>query len=95
MAQGAKLAAALGFFDGVHLGHAALLRSAVETALRLSLVPAVITLDRYPAAALGGEPSPLINSAEDRERLIKLIGGIDRVITLRFGRRRGRTMPPL
>ncbi len=86
MAQGAKLAAALGFFDGVHMGHAALLHRAVEAAGKLSLVPAVITLDRYPAAALGGGAAPLINSAEDRERLIKLIGGIDRVITLRFDR---------
>ena len=42
----AKLAAALGFFDGVHLGHAALLRTAAEEAARRGLVSAAVTLDR-------------------------------------------------
>ena len=37
---------ALGFFDGVHLGHAALLRRTAEEAARRGCAPAVFTFDR-------------------------------------------------
>ena len=39
---------ALGFFDGVHLGHAALLRRTVEEATKRGVIPAVFTFDRVP-----------------------------------------------
>ena len=39
---------ALGFFDGVHLGHQALLRKTAERALERDLEPAVFTFDRSP-----------------------------------------------
>ena len=39
---------ALGFFDGVHLGHAALLRRTVEEAARRGVASAVFTFDRPP-----------------------------------------------
>ena len=39
---------ALGFFDGVHLGHAALLKRTVEAAKQRGCVPAVFTFDRPP-----------------------------------------------
>ena len=53
---------ALGFFDGVHLGHAALLRRTVEEAARRGVTPAVFTFDRPPKEVLTGTPCPLINS---------------------------------
>ena len=43
-----KCVIALGFFDGVHLGHAALLRRTVEEAARRGCTPAVFTFDRPP-----------------------------------------------
>ena len=43
---------ALGFFDGVHLGHAALLRRTVEEAARRGVTPAVFTFDRPPKEVL-------------------------------------------
>ncbi len=57
---------ALGFFDGVHLGHAALLRRTVEEAARRGVTPAVFTFDRPPKEVVTGIPCPLINSPEDR-----------------------------
>ena len=39
---------ALGFFDGVHRGHGALLRRAAEEARRRGCTPAVFTFDRPP-----------------------------------------------
>ena len=39
---------ALGFFDGVHRGHGALLRRTVEVARQLNATPAAFTFDRPP-----------------------------------------------
>ena len=60
---------ALGFFDGVHLGHAALLRRTVEEAKTRGATPAVFTFDRPPKEVITGKPCPLINSPEDRRDL--------------------------
>ena len=51
---------ALGFFDGVHLGHAALLRRTAEEAARRDCTPAVFTFDRPPKEVVTGVPCPLI-----------------------------------
>ena len=46
--QTEKRVIALGFFDGVHLGHGALLRRVGEKALELGAVPAAVTFDTHP-----------------------------------------------
>ena len=71
---------ALGFFDGVHLGHAALLRRTVEEAARRGVTPAVFTFDRPPKEVLTGTPCPLINSPEDRKDLVRRLFGIREVL---------------
>ena len=75
---------ALGFFDGVHLGHAALLRRTVEVAAARGAVPAVFTFDRVPKEVLTGIPCPLINSPEDRKDLVRRLYGIRDVIMVPF-----------
>ena len=75
---------ALGFFDGVHLGHAALLRRTVEEAERRGVAPAVFTFDRPPKEVVSGKPCPLINSPEDRRALISRLYGIREVIMVPF-----------
>ena len=49
---------ALGFFDGVHLGHGALLRRAAEEAALRGCTPAVFTFDRPPKEVVTGVPCP-------------------------------------
>ena len=75
---------ALGFFDGVHLGHAALLRRTVEEAAARGATPAVFTFDRVPKEVLTGIPCPLINSPEDRKDLVRRLYGIRDVIMVPF-----------
>ena len=77
---------ALGFFDGVHLGHAALLRQTVETSEKLGLEPAVMTFDKHPDSLVRGEPVELINSDSDRAMLIRTLSGIDRIEFFPFDR---------
>ena len=77
---------ALGFFDGVHLGHAALLRRTVEAAAQRGVTPAVFTFDRPPKEVVTGVPCHLINSAEDRRELVRRLYGIQEVIMVPFDR---------
>ena len=71
---------ALGFFDGVHRGHGALLQRTAERARELGAEPVVFTFDRPPKEVVTGQPVYLINSAEDRQDLIRRLYGIDRII---------------
>ena len=77
---------ALGFFDGVHLGHAALLRRTVEEAARRGATPAVFTFDRPPKEVVTGLPCPLIATPEDRKGLLERLFGIKDVIMVPFDR---------
>ncbi len=75
---------ALGFFDGVHLGHGALLRAVKETADRLGAVPCAFTFDKSPAAALTGKAVPLLTTVEERTALMERLYGIREVIIAPF-----------
>ena len=75
---------ALGFFDGVHLGHGALLRQAAEEAKKRGCESAVFTFDRPPKEVITGIPCPLINSPEDRAELVRRLYGIDEMIMVPF-----------
>ena len=84
MSSQTKRVIALGFFDGVHLGHAALLRRAAEEAARRGCMPAVFTFDRPPKEVVTGVPCPLINTCADRRELIRRLYGIKEVIMVPF-----------
>jgi len=81
-----KRVIALGFFDGVHIGHSALLERTLTIAAQKNLVASVITYDTHPLSLVSGATVPLINSAEDRAWLIQSLFGIDDVIILHFDR---------
>lgn len=65
---------ALGFFDGVHLGHQALLRQCVQLAAEMHAQPAAITFDRHPQALYIAQPPKLLSSVADREWLLGQYG---------------------
>ena len=77
---------ALGFFDGVHLGHGALLRACRQLADRLGVYAGAVTFSVHPDALVAGKAPGLINTEEDRVRLMKERYGMDRVILLPFDR---------
>lgn len=72
---------ALGFFDGVHLGHQALL-DAVKS-LALPGMRGVVTFLDHPDTLVLGQTPGLINTPEDRELLLKHYG-MDRIVALPF-----------
>lgn len=85
MAQ-VKRAIALGFFDGVHIGHGALLNKTKERARQLGVVPSVLSFDVHPDTLVFGKDVPLINSALGREEIIRRCYGIDDVVFIHFDR---------
>ena len=79
-----KTVIALGFFDGVHIGHGALLRRSVERARELGAMPAAFTFDRAPKEFVTGVSVPLLTSAAERAALIREEYGIERTIVAPF-----------
>ena len=75
---------ALGFFDGVHIGHGALLRKTVERAKELDATPAAFTFDRAPKEFVTGVSVPLLTGVEERCALIRGLYGVERVIVAQF-----------
>ena len=79
-----KRAIALGFFDGVHLGHAALLNKTKERAAQEGASPSVLSFDVHPDNLVFGKEVPLINSPIGREDIIRREFGIDNVVFIHF-----------
>ena len=65
---------ALGFFDGVHLGHQALLTACVRMAEQLGVQPAAITFDAHPKSLLSREQTVLLTDLPDRVALLRRYG---------------------
>ena len=86
--QTEKRVIALGFFDGVHLGHGALLRRVGGKALELGAVPAAVTFDTHPENLILKTPAvPLLSSPLDRAELLRRCYGIREVIVAHFDER--------
>lgn len=71
---------ALGFFDGVHLGHQTLLYGCSRLARNANIGTAAITFDQHPQSLFTREPPLLINTTSDRCRLLQQYG-MDKVYT--------------
>ncbi len=82
--QETKRAIALGFFDGVHCGHRALMDMAVKRAKENNAISSVFTFDIHPDTVITGNPVPLITSNADRGAEIRQEGGVDEVIFAHF-----------
>ena len=76
----------VGVFDGLHLGHAYLLRHLVEEARRRDARAVVITFDHHPDEILVGGAPPLLCDPDERlERMAA--AGVDVTIVVQFDQR--------
>ena len=78
----------LGNFDGVHIGHAALLKEALEVKRRLAaqyknIVAGVLTFSPPPNEVLLKNPPPRITGTEEKAALIEA-AGMDRLYIVNF-----------
>lgn len=76
---------AMGVFDGVHLGHQAVIGTAVEGARGSGGVAGVLTLEPHPIQILapGQAPRRILVSLEHKERLLASLG-VTVLLVLRF-----------
>jgi riboflavin kinase/FMN adenylyltransferase len=75
---------AIGMFDGVHLGHRAVIEAAVQSARRSGGLAAVLTFWPHPSALFRpGDPTRLILDAATKARLLLRLGA-DAVVTQPF-----------
>ena len=66
---------AIGTFDGIHVGHQALIRSAVVSARSCRVRAVVLTFDRHPLETLDASRAPkMITTAAQKARLIGELG---------------------
>ena len=65
---------ALGFFDGVHLGHQALLAACVALAKEQNAAPGAITFESHPQSLFSSAVPLLLNTLRDRQRLLAEYG---------------------
>lgn len=69
------LCVAIGVFDGVHLGHQALIQRALDEAARIGGSAVVLTFDPHPVRILRPETAPrLLTSTPHKLRLIEKLG---------------------
>jgi len=78
-----NLSLALGFFDGVHLGHQAVIDCAVDFAKTANCKSAVVTFKEHPYCFFKGVSPKYILTLEDKYRYIEK-RGVDYVIELDF-----------
>lgn len=69
-----NLAIALGFFDGVHLGHKAVINAAVDYAKKNNIKAAVVTFRQSPYVALNNVKPNYIITLEEKIKAIKKLG---------------------
>ena len=87
-----KIIYALGFFDGVHMGHTQLLLSCHSLAYQHSCRAGVVTFASHPDTLVHMHTPRLINSIHDREWLLREKFAMDSILTLPFDEAM-RTMP--
>lgn len=89
-ADGGGFAVTIGFFDGVHRGHRALIEATRRRAAELGAPTAVVTFDRHPATVVRPDSAPLLLTDLD-QRLERLAdAGVDLTLVLAFDDARAR-----
>jgi riboflavin kinase/FMN adenylyltransferase len=76
----------LGNFDGIHVGHQALIKSAVDDARRSGLRSVVLTFEPHPLRILAPERAPkMLLTHKDKMQLLQSLG-VDFVVIQQFDR---------
>jgi riboflavin kinase/FMN adenylyltransferase len=74
----------LGVFDGLHLGHQAIMHTIVERAAETGSAATVVTFDPHPRSVLHpGSTPPLLQTFEQRLEGMKYLG-VEQVVALEF-----------
>src|SRR5208337_895324 len=82
-----KVCLAIGFFDGVHLGHQQIIRQTISDARQHDAIAVVLTFDRHPNSIVAPDRvPPLIYSLPQKLRAIESLGA-DALLLIRFDKK--------
>src|SRR3954447_22182260 len=77
-------AVTIGAYDGVHLGHRALIAQVREQAARRELASVVLTFDRHPAQVVRPESAPQLLTDPTQKLELLATTGVDYTVVLHF-----------
>ena len=84
---------AIGVFDGVHLGHQAVISTSAQHAREADGTPVVVTFDPHPAKVLRPDKAPhLLTATQHKIALIRDLG-VEHLLVVRFDREFANTPP--
>src|SRR6266478_2503343 len=84
--DGRKVCLAIGFFDGVHLGHQQIIRQTIADAAQHEAIALVVTFDRHPNSVVAPDRvPPLIYSLSQKLRVIGSLAA-DALLLIHFDR---------
>jgi riboflavin kinase/FMN adenylyltransferase len=86
-AEGKKVCLAIGFFDGVHLGHQQIIRQTISDARQHDAMAVVLTFDRHPNSIVAPDRvPPLIYSLPQKLCAIESLGA-DGLLLIQFDKK--------
>ena len=88
-----KPVVALGMFDGVHLGHATVIRHAIDTAKKIGGTAIVFTFSNHPLSVIDPDSAPLIIGSKSLRREIFADMGVDVLIEIPFTKELSKKSP--
>lgn len=86
-------AVTIGAYDGVHIGHRAVIAAVRERATRADLPTTVITFDRHPAMVVRPESAPRLLCDLDQKLELLASTGVERTVVIRFDEDRAAELP--
>ncbi len=87
-------AVTIGAYDGVHLGHQAVLAELRRLARARGLTTAVVTFDRHPATVVRPESAPkLLTDLDQKLEALQATGDVDEVVVIPFDHARSQEEP--
>jgi len=84
---------ALGMFDGVHLGHASVIRHAIDKAKQIDGTAIVFTFSNHPLTVIAPENAPLMIGSKNLRREIFSDMGVEVLIEIPFTKEFSRKSP--
>ncbi len=86
-ANGHGVCLAIGFFDGVHLGHQQILRQTISDARQLDAVAVAITFDRHPNTIVAPARVPALIYSLPQKLLALETSGLENILLIHFDKK--------
>jgi riboflavin kinase/FMN adenylyltransferase len=83
----------IGAYDGVHVGHQAVIEHVRRRASELGAKSAVVTFDRHPASVVRPESAPSLLTTTDQKMELLAATGIDAVVVVPFDEQQAAESP--